>query len=183
MYQTQHIRLWSHISKWSKWFLIWWWNYILTSWWDQLLIFMLRTFVIVISNHKTSCAIQPLMYWSYVILEVLSSSSKVNLMYLTSALDTIEHQNSFSVIQTTQLQLMSGQLDVLSQSWCLVNQFSLEKVVLTNLLRSLKFLVHHPKNRSKQWTLIIRSIDSHRSNLYHGRKFLDIGHLGNPSIL
>ena len=135
-----------------------------------------------ISNHRTYCVTHQTMFSSYAISVVQNNLLPVSQIFLTSAQDITELQNSFSEILNILVELTLGPLDASSQSWCLDNLSSQEKVELINLLRSLKFWVHQLKNKSKLWTQTIKNIDSHKLDHFHGKKFSDIELQKKPSI-
>lgn len=76
---------------------------------------------------------------------------------------------------------MCGRSAASSPSLCLDSQFSRERVESTNWSKSSKFSVHRRENKFKQWIQNIKNTDSHKLDLYHGKKCSDIGPRARPS--
>lgn len=153
------------------------------SFWGQPLICIQWVFVIATSSLKTSWSIQKAILLNWQITAAQNNWLTVSLIFLTLLQGITEHQNLFSAVQNTTVQLTFGLSDASSQNLCSRCLSFQARVVLNKSLKLLKFWAHHQDTRSKPWTRITKNIGFHKSHRYLGTKFLSQALTMMPSDL
>lgn len=92
-------------------------------------------------------------------------------MSRTFALDTIEHRNSFLVLQTILPPLISGQKDVLVLNYFWDNLSFLATRVSTSWWRLSRSWVHRREKKLVPWILIILNSSFHKSKDVSGKRY------------